>query len=199
MARAFAKTVINSFPSENQPNSRCIDGYLLIDNVVIAPVTMFQTSASFPALKTIVNNVLSNADRTPLDFNMLFFYQLRHSIVTTLYEHYNVVSFIFDGNGARGAPTKPSEDNFVDVSEVLTSETSSGAMNGNKPQPLLPPTKAPPASSSAWRQFGAAQNKAPSTKFVANKRGAADSQGFREPLFPCSFIKNGHVATRVGT
>jgi hypothetical protein len=125
-----------------------MDGYLLVDNVVVAPVTMFQTAASFGKLRTVVNNVLCNSDRTPLDFNTPLFKQLRHSIVVTLHEFYDTVNFVFDN-----APqVKP-------------------AVEKSNHQPLLQPAK-------LHFQSSAVLSSTSNSKFVSSlKRGAPPAQG----------------------
>jgi hypothetical protein len=192
LARAFAKMVANSYPTENQPQSRCVDGYLLIDNVVIAPVTMFQTAASFKPLRTIVCNILSNSNRTPIDFNTPFFYQLRHSVVASLYVHYNSVSFVFD---AESASASRGDEMFVDVSENMPVSSPPQV-----PPSLLQPARLniPQGGVSRSLPVAAVSRKPPtSTKFVF-KRGAVDCQGFREPArFPsrefCTYNNHIHV------
>ncbi len=167
LARSFEKAVQSSYPSDNQPRVRCMDGYLLVDNVVVAPVTMFQTAASFGKLRTVVNNVLCNSDRTPLDFNTPLFKQLRHSIVVTLHEFYDTVNFVFDN-----APqVKPAvEEAFVDITDG-DDEPATVQVSKSNHQPLLQPAK-------LHFQSSAVLSSTSNSKFVSSlKRGAPPAQG----------------------
>jgi hypothetical protein len=189
LARSFAKFVQSSFPTDNQPRARCLDGYLLIDNVVIAPVTMFQTAASFGKLRTVVNEVLYNNNRTGMDLNTPLFKQLRHSIVVTLYEFYDTVNFIFDDKGPLQPQAPPSravqeEEHFVDITDEAEMSSAEHAGEPKKSlTPLLHPPRLPPPKTSAI--YGDSQQAASNNKFVpSHKRGASSTQGFLKNRCP---------------
>jgi hypothetical protein len=202
LARSFGKFVQSSFPSENQPRSRCMDAYLLIDNVVVAPVTMFQTSSCFSRLRVAVNEVLCNNNRTRLDINMPLFAQLRRSIVAILHEYYDSVTFIFDDEPGQPAAKhqrtnggrQVEEEVFVDIAKVME-EDQAETQKTNGIDPLLPVTKPqpPPTEShvpAAARAPSTLQsNKAPTNnKFVtSNKRSASTVSGFSFSQDKCCF------------
>ncbi len=183
LARSFGKFLSQSFPSDNQPRTRCLDGYLVVDNVVIAPVTMFQTAASFTQLRKAVTAVLYNDNRTGLDINTPLFKQLRHSIVVVLYNFYDSVNFLFDGDGrepersgkrlsSNREPNKErnKEDKvFVDVMDQGEGAEKTAPPVGGLLKPARLPSPKPhhgPASAN--------------NKFVtSSKRGATAPQGFR--------------------
>jgi hypothetical protein len=183
LARSFAKFVQSSFPTDNQPRGRCLDGYLLIDNIVVAPVTMFQTPACFGKLRTVVNDILCNPARTGLDLNTPLFKQMRHSVTAILHEYYDTVNFIFDDKVAPAGPAPPpsvavEEEDFVDMTEGEGDEeqaVAAAAVKKPGTSNVLQPARLLPPKSFVSNGAQAASN----NKFVpSQKRGASSVQGF---------------------
>jgi hypothetical protein len=116
-ARNFGKFFQSSFPVDNKPSYRCMDGYLLVEDVVVGPVTMIGSEAAWKSLSAVILSVLQKPNRRSFDINQHPFYQLREKILHPLYAHYDRLNFVFDEQqafpSARGPTAPAAKPKFV--------------------------------------------------------------------------------------
>ncbi len=120
-ARNFGKFFQSAFPTDNQPSFRCVDGYLLVEDVVVGPVTLIGPVAMWKQLSTAIFKVLCNPARRSFDVNQHPFHQLRESIIHVLHAHYDRLNFVFDDTQMPSQAHVTSKKKFV-VPQAMQSE-----------------------------------------------------------------------------